>query len=133
MKEVILRQTIPIILNFANGERQKNFVFTLRFSPDAVIIRQVTYASQTDTICDICQVQTNMVDDLYLFTFPVINNTTGPAGTYFVNDLHVEFNLQRKFISNTYQIQVQNSTRALISSAVQGRLAFMMEFVQYIK
>lgn len=131
MKEIALRQIVPIFLNFANGDREGDIQFALRFSPDSVIVRQITYTSQSDTVCDVFQVQTNMVDDQILFTFPVINNTTGPAGTFYAADAHMEFNLQRKFINNNYQVQVMNSAGALIGASAQGVLAFILEFIRY--
>jgi hypothetical protein len=132
MKEITLRQTVPIIFNLAGGANQGSIPFALRFSPDAVIVRQVSYASQSDEIVDICQVYSSMIDDQILFTFPVINNTTGPAGTFFSSDLDIEFNLGRRFITNTYTFQIQNSAGALVNTTdVAGVLAFMLEFVQY--
>lgn len=138
MSNIAKRQTMNIALDLSvNANNNVSIPINLRFVPDEVIVRQYTYASVTDTLTSVCQVYTNLVEDLVLFQFPV---TAGLAAAQLPAQLDSHFTLQRKLQTSTYNFQVQvapstaartySGNGALIGASVAGVLGFMLEFVK---
>lgn len=132
MSNIAKRQTVIVSTNLAlAGGNNFSQSFDLRFSPDQVILRQLSYASDADTRTGLANVYTNMTEDLYLCSFPVIDNTVGPLTTSVLTNFDMHYDLYRNFQNKTFNFQVQARTGGLIDDTVQGLLSITLEFVRY--
>jgi len=132
--KVVDRQTVNIStdLNIA-GANSFYVPFTLRFWPDEVIVRSVSYANtNTDGSTNVCQVWTNIVDEGVIASF--VSNST------YTSDVHSTFRILRKIQSGSFNFQVQlmpaagnlavQTAGALVPDTVKGQLQLILEFIK---
>lgn len=121
---------------FRNANYSAVVQFNLRFVPDEVIVKTVTYATLADGDFIGLQVYSDMVTDQIIAQF---NTSTVPASTVFNPELH--FDLVKKFQSGSYQFQIQNTPNQAVfgwtgpctvptiaAIAATGILQIMLEF-----
>ncbi|HVT62351.1 MAG TPA: hypothetical protein VHD33_02540 [Legionellaceae bacterium] len=106
-----------------------------------MIVRQISYVSGGNAVNNLCQVYSNLVDDLVLAVFPVFSNLDfADFPNYFTNNLDTHFKMYRKFQNGSANFQVQlvpaNPTVAgipgpLVPNTVAGVVNLALEFVQY--
>jgi hypothetical protein len=139
LRQVVNRQFINIAsdCSVASGNNF-NVTIALRFVPDEVIIRQVTYASENDVLANsiVCQLYSNLTEDPIMCTFT----------NYITSNVEMQhrMSLQSARKSSTYNFQIQaipllntantgngNLVTCGAGGQVTGQLGLMLEFIQF--
>ncbi len=136
MREILLRQSVSFVLDLANDQNKNiDFNIDIRFIPDELIVRQLSYVSDTDGEPLLVRIYTNMLQDQILAIFPVIDNSAeGAPPTIICQQLETHFNWYNNVLANQYNFQIQNgSTGEIVDENVSGIVSLMMEFIKYAK
>ena len=130
---IINRQSVNIGIDLSVAANNNiNVSVTLRFVPDEVIIRSITYSdrSTADTNAYVCQIYSDLIDDQILGLFFSGGNST----------TNME-QLRKRFQNGTFNVQVQllpsqgyTGVGPLVNLAggvVNGNLSFVLEFLKH--
>ncbi len=132
-RKIAHRQTLIISTNLGAPGNNFNQNINLRFSPDEVILRQLSYASEGDALTAVLNIYTDMLEDLFLCSFPVQDNTVFlNAATMLLTNFDSHFDLHRNWQNRAFNFQIQLRTGGLVDPAViVGLLSFTLEFIRY--
>jgi hypothetical protein len=133
---IINRQSVNIGIDLSVLTNNNiNASLTLRFVPDEVIMRSITYSdrSTADTNAYVCQIYSDLIDDQILGLFFSGGNST--------TNMEQHFKLRKRFQNGTINVQVQllptqgytgiGPLVNLAGAVVNGNLSFILEFLKH--
>jgi hypothetical protein len=132
-KHVLQRKLITILLstlvdNNPTYTRNWNVNLLVPFTPDELIVRQISYNSQENPNNHMYMLFSNLVDDQILGIFPSTNTTTNVDNHF----------IMKRNVNSTYSFQLQRNNDVgvvvgpgILADTAQGVVGVLLEFVQY--
>lgn len=139
LRQIVSKQFINITFDcsVASGNNI-NPIISLRFVPDMVIVRQVTYANSADVLANslVCQLYSNLTEDPIMCTFT----------NYITSNVQIEHRMTLKSArkSSPYNFQIQsipllntmntgngNLVTCGAGGQVTGQLGVILEFIHF--